>query len=343
MNIKMKIGQILPGGKVGFITPALVKALASMVTFVLIFDMSAFSGMGLPTASSNLLSRTEGVYGNVLPMSSVFDAGKFGSGDWADASSTTAVMVGAGDISSCSNSNDDATAKLLDSISGTVFTLGDNAYDSGTSTQYNNCYNPTWGRAKSRTKPVPGNHDYATSGASGYFKYFSGMPSYYAYNVGAWRIYALNSEISVSSTSAQMTWLKNDLASHSNLCMLAYWHKPRWSSGSEHGSNSAMQALWQVLYNAKVELVINGHEHNYERFAEMNASGSTISSGLREIVVGTGGKSHSGFGTKLSASQVRNSSTYGVLKLTLNSGSYSWKFVPVAGSSFTDSGNTNCH
>ena len=258
-------------------------------------------------------------------------------------SSGSVVLVGAGDISTCSNNNDEATAKLLDGISGTVFNAGDNVYDSGAYTEYTNCYDPTWGRHKARTKPVPGNHEYNTSGASGYFQYFNNVPAYYAYNLGAWRIYALNSEISASASSAQVTWLQADLAANPSQCALAYWHKPRWSSGSTHGSDSGMQTLWQVLYNAGVELVINGHEHNYERFAEMNGSGSAVSPGLREIVAGTGGMSHYGFGTSLSTSQVRNSSTFGVLKLTLNSSSYSWQFVPVAGSTFTDSGSTNCH
>lgn len=253
------------------------------------------------------------------------------------------VLVGAGDISTCSNSNDDQTALLLDNIPGTIFTAGDNAYSSGSSTEYANCYDPTWGRNKARTKPVPGNHDYNTSGAAGYFQYFNNPPTYYAYNLGAWRIYALNSEISSSATSAQVTWLQNDLAANPNLCVMAYWHQPRWSSGSTHGSNSGMQTLWQVLYNAGADLVINGHEHNYERFAEMNATGSAVSPGLREFVVGTGGNSHYGFGTVLSTSEVRNGTTYGVLKLTLSASGYAWQFVPVAGSTFTDSGSSNCH
>ena len=258
------------------------------------------------------------------------------------AEAASVVLVGAGDISTCDNSNDEATAKLLDNISGTVFTAGDNAYPSGTYTQFTNCYHPTWGRHKSRTKPVPGNHEYNTSGAAGYFKYFSNTPSYYAYNLGDWRIYDLNSEIDVSSTSAQVKWLKNDLTANPKRCVLAYWHKPRWSSGSHYGSNSKYQTLWKTLYDAGAELVISGHEHHYERFKEMNASGTASSPGLREFVVGTGGASHYSFGSILSTSQVRNSSTYGVLKLTLNSTSYSWKFIPVAGKTFTDSGTTNC-
>lgn len=242
-------------------------------------------------------------------------------GSLTQVSAASVVLVGAGDISRCNNNNDEATAKLLDAIPGTVFTTGDNVYDSGTSTEFTNCYKPTWGRHKSRTKPVPGNHEYRTSGASGYYTYF-GSAKYYAYNAGDWRVYALNSEIDTSSTSAQVQWLKNDLAANPRKCVLAYWHRPRWSSGSSHGSDSKVQPLWQVLYNAKAELVINGHEHNYERFAEMNASGQATSGGLREIVAGTGGASNTGFGTILSASRVRNGSTYGVLRLTLRSDGY---------------------
>jgi calcineurin-like phosphoesterase family protein len=232
---------------------------------------------------------------------------------------------------------------LLDAIPGTVFTTGDNAYESGTLTQYTNCYDPTWGRYKARTKPVPGNHEYQTANATGYFQYFNNIPSYYAYNLGSWRIYALNSEIDVSASSTQVAWLQNDLAANPSQCVLAYWHKPRWSSGSTHGSTAGMQTLWQILSNAGAELVLNGHEHNYERFAEMNASGAAAAPGLREFVVGTGGINHYNFGTILPASQVRNSSTFGVLKLTLHASSYDWQFIPVAGSGFTDSGSTNCH
>lgn len=259
------------------------------------------------------------------------------------ASSESVVLVGAGDISSCGQNNDEATARLLDGISGTVFTTGDNTYNNGTYTEYVNCYDPTWGRHKTRTQPVPGNHEYNTSGAAGYFQYFDNIDPYYAYNLGTWRIYALNSEIDASATSPQVAWLEADLAANPNLCVMAYWHKPRWSSGSRHGNNTTMQTMWQVLSNAGAELVLNGHEHNYERFAEMDASGSAISQGLREFVVGTGGAGLYPFGSILPTSQVRNSSTFGVLKLTLNAGSYDWQFVPVAGATFTDSGSSTCH
>lgn len=253
------------------------------------------------------------------------------------------VLAGAEDISSCDNNNDEATAKLLDTIPGTVFVLGDNVYIDGTYRDFTDCYHPTWGRHKDRTQPVPGNHEYFTPGAAGYFEYFKDIPSYYAYDLGAWRIYALNSEIDVSLTSAQVQWLVNDLAANPRLCVLAYWHKPRWSSRYEDGNDARYEALWTILHDAGAELVVNGHIHNYERFTEMNAEGLAASPGLREIVVGTGGVNHDGYVTKLSTTEIRNASTYGVLKLTLSATYYAWKFIPVAGETFTDSGRNNCH
>lgn len=256
---------------------------------------------------------------------------------------TSSVLVGAGDISTCDNDNDEATARLLDQLPGTVIALGDNVYLDGNDREFAECYHPTWGRHKDRTKPVPGNHEYFTSDATGYFNYFHNIPSYYAYTLGDWRIYALNSEIDVSAASPQLKWLRDDLAANPRLCVLAYWHKPLWSSSYEDGSDSDYQTLWETLYEAGAEVVINGHIHNYERYAEMNASGQAKSPGLRQIIVGTGGVNHYGFINPLSTSQVRNSSTYGVLKLTLSSTSYSWEFIPVAGKTFTDSGTTSCH
>jgi hypothetical protein len=253
------------------------------------------------------------------------------------------ILVGAGDIATCDRDEDELTAQLLDDIPGTVFTTGDNAYRDGSYSEYLNCYDPSWGRHKSRTKPSPGNHEYNTSGAAGYFQYFNNIPSYYAYDLGSWRIYALNSEIDASASSPQVAWLEDDLAENPSQCVLAYWHRPRWSSGSKNGSDPTLQTVWQILYDAGAELVISGHEHNYERFAEMDGSGTEVSKGLREIVVGTGGAGLYEFGTPLDASQVRDNTVYGVLKLTLRESGYGWQFVPAANSTFTDSGSSNCH
>ena len=253
------------------------------------------------------------------------------------------ILVAAGDIASCDHDNDELTAQLLDQIPGTVLALGDNAYPNGTLEDFMNCYGPTWGRHKDRTKPVPGNHEYLSLEADGYFVYFELIEPYYAYNLGHWRIYALNSEIDVSHSSDQMNWLREDLAAHTSQCTLAYWHQPRWSSGRQHGSNENFQGLWQLFHEAGAELVINAHEHHYERFAEMDAVGEVASPGLRQIVVGTGGQGLYRYSSILPASEVRNASTYGVLKVTLRPDGYDWEFVPVAGSFFSDRGSTNCH
>src|SRR5688500_7706309 len=256
------------------------------------------------------------------------------------------VFVGAGDIANCSRSEDEATAKLLDGIAGTIFTVGDNAYPDGTLTQFNNCYAPTWGRHKSRTKPSPGNHDYHVSGAAGYFDYFGAAAGdrskgYYSYNLGAWHIISLNSEISQSAGSAQEQWLRADLAANPKICTLAYWHKPRFSSG-QHGNIAGSQALWQALYDYGADVVLNGHDHTYERFAPQNPNGQADPKGIREFIVGTGGAGLYPFPDIQPNSQVRNNTTYGVLKLTLHSSSYDWQFIPVAGQTFTDSGTANC-
>lgn len=264
------------------------------------------------------------------------------------------VLVGAGDIASCSSTGDEATANLLDGIAGTVVTLGDNVYDSGTATEYTNCYDPTWGRHLARTKPTPGNHEYNTLNATGYYGYFgaaAGDPTkgYYSYDLGAWHIIVLNSNsscttISCAAGSAQEMWLRADLAAHPNVCTLAYWHHPRFNSGASHGNNTAVAPFWDALYQYGADVILNGHEHVYERFAPQTpAAVADPAAGIRQFTVGTGGRSHYSFGTIQPNSQVRDGNTYGVLKLTLHATSYDWQFVPVAGATFTDSGTGSCH
>ncbi|HEV8510102.1 MAG TPA: Ig-like domain-containing protein [Gemmatimonadales bacterium] len=266
-----------------------------------------------------------------------------------DPKPSSVTLVGAGDIASCTTGGDEATAKLLDGIQGTVFTAGDNAYQDGTAAEFANCYAPTWGRHKSRTRPAAGNHEYFTFGATGYYGYFgaaAGDPSkgYYSYDIGSWHIIVLNSNLASATGSPQQTWLVGDLSSHPVRCTLAIWHHPRFSSGP-HGSSPALQALWQTLYDAGAEVVVVGHDHVYERFAPQTAAGQLdVAKGIREFVVGTGGgASLYAFNTIVPNSEVRNNTTRGVLKLTLYPDRYDWKFVPVAGSSFTDSGSASCH
>jgi hypothetical protein len=261
------------------------------------------------------------------------------------------VLVGAGDIADCSSGGDEDTAKLLDGVDGTVFTLGDNAYERGTIDEYQRCYDPTWGRQLARTKPVPGNHEYETRNAAGYFAYFgatAGDPSegWYAYDAGAWRVYVLNSNCAdvggCDEGSAQERWLRADLANNPRKCVLAMWHHPLYSSG-EHGNDSITRPLWQVLYDAGADLILNGHDHIYERFAPQAPDGRIDAErGIVEMVVGTGGRSHYDFRTIRPNSLVRDNTTFGVLRLLLSSGGWSFEFLP-AGGSFTDAGSGTCH
>jgi len=262
------------------------------------------------------------------------------------------ILVGAGNVSTCRNSNDAATATLLDGIPGTVFAAGDLAYDNGAKDRFNKCYNPTWGRHKARTRPTPGEIEYKQGGAQPYFNYFgaaAGTPGkgYYSYDLGDWHVVVLNSGISTAAGSAQEQWLRGDLAASPARCTVAYWHHPRFFSGSSTQSNSAVKPLWDDLYAAGAEIVINAHYENYERFALQAPDGTADPSyGIRQFVAGTGGEAHDPLGPPAPNSEVQNSSTYGVLKLTLStdgSGAYTWEFVPVAGGSFTDSGSGTCH
>src|SRR5438874_1949080 len=266
-------------------------------------------------------------------------------------SSGPETLVGAGNIAKCNVTGDDSTARLLDTIPGTVFADGDAAYDKGTLTQYNTCYNPSWGRHKTRTLPAAGELDYKTANAAGYFGYFgaaAGNPKqgYYSYDLGAWHIVVLNtgssSLVPFTATSAQVQWLKADLAAHPARCTLAYWHNPLFDS--KDAPNTAVRPLWDALYAAGADVVVNAHYAFYERFAPQTGTGvADPVQGIREFVVGTGGAAVTAFGTIRANSQVRSSGTFGVLRLTLSDGSYHWQFVPVAGKTFSDSGSTSCH
>jgi hypothetical protein len=264
------------------------------------------------------------------------------------------ILWAVGDIADCTNNNDEATARILDGTTGTVAVLGDNAYPNGSASDYANCYEPTWGRHVTRTMPTPGNHEYQTLNASGYFGYFgevAGDPSkgYYSYDLGDWHIVVLNSSascfpISCAPGSPQEQWLRADLAATTKACTLAYWHHPRFNSGASHGNNTAVQPLWQALYDYDADVILNGHEHIYERFAPQTPTGGADPArGIRQFTVGTGGRGFYSMGTIKPNSEVRDNSSFGVLKLTLAATSYSWEFVPIAGHTFTDSGTGSCH
>jgi len=273
----------------------------------------------------------------------------------ADHDTADPVLVGAGDIASCDDlAGAEATAKLIEKIPGTVFAAGDLAYPDGSDEQFAKCYAPTWGRFKDRTRPAPGNHEYHKGRASGYAHYFgaaAGDPSrgYYSYELGAWHIVVLNSECvevgGCDAVSPQGQWLRQDLAQQAEPCTLAYFHKPLFSSGGKHGNDPEMKPLWDALYDAGAEIIINGHDHNYERFAPQDPEGhADPKRGIREFVVGSGGKnSHRRLGETRPNSEARNGDTFGVLKLTLHAGGYDWEFVPEAGKTFTDTGSGTCH
>jgi acid phosphatase type 7 len=260
------------------------------------------------------------------------------------------MLVGAGDIASCSANSAEATALLVDRIPGTVFVAGDNVYQSGTLGEYTSCYGPNWGRHKARTRPTSGNHEYLTPGGAGYYAYFgsaAGDPAkgYYSYDLGTWHVIVLNSNIAMAAGSAQEQWLRSDLATTTQRCVLAYWHFPRFSSASgQPTKRSDVKPLWDALYAARADVVLNGHAHNYERFAKQRPDGVADSpNGLRQITVGTGGVSLNAFSTTLAPNSQVRSATYGVLKLRLSAASYTFEFVPIAGQTFRDSGTYACH
>ena len=265
------------------------------------------------------------------------------------------VLVGAGDIATCDLPEDSATAALVNATAGTVFTLGDNAYPDGAAADYANCYHPSWGLVKDRTRPVVGNHDYfSSSSAAPYFAYFgaaAGEPGkgWYSYDVGTdWHVVVLNSNCTnvggCGAGSVQEQWLRADLAASTRPCTVAMWHNPRFSSG-EHGNDSSTDAFWKALYADGAELVLNGHDHDYERFAPQDPSaGADPTHGIRQFVVGTGGQDFRSFSSTVAAnSEVRSIAAHGVLRLTLSSGSYGWTFLPVPGKTLDESGSGTCH
>lgn len=263
-----------------------------------------------------------------------------------------AILLAAGDIASCDRLSDEATAALLDTLPGAIAALGDNAYPKGTLREYNTCYGPSWGRHKARTRPAVGNHEYLTTGAQGHWSYWGAAAGpagkgWYSYDLGAWHIVVLNSncaEVACTPGSEQEQWLRADLAAHAAGCTLAYWHHPRFSSGAAHGSDSIVQPFWEALHEAGTEIVLNGHEHIYERFAPQDPDGAADpTAGIRQFTVGTGGRMPVQIGTIRANSEVRHTGSYGVLELTLGDGNYSWRFVPALGSPLADMGSGSCH
>jgi hypothetical protein len=271
------------------------------------------------------------------------------------AGAATVSIFAMGDVAGCTSGHQPkgskATVDLIAGLSGQLALLGDVVQGpSAKLVDYRNCYDPHWGRFRSRTRPVPGNHDYLASGANGYFDYWGSIAGargqgYYAWQAGAWRIYALNSNCGKTSGcgpgSPMYTWLRNQLASSSSTCQLAYFHHGRWSQG-QHGPNSSMSAIYQLLYRAGAELVLSGHDHTYQRFPALDPSGQRDSDGIVQIIAGTGGASHYGFTGKGPAPVVKNNTAFGVVALDLSDSSWSLRFVPEPDKSFRDSASGQC-
>jgi hypothetical protein len=256
------------------------------------------------------------------------------------------IFVGAGDIGWCGSPGPEQTARLIEGIGGTVFTAGDNAYFTGSAQDFQNCYDPSWGRFKARTRPVPGNHEYESGNPTPYFDYFGTAAGpaglgYYSFPLGDWHAVALNSNIPIDGGSGQAAWLRADLTAANSKCTLVYWHHPLFTSGP-NGGQTFVRDIWRILYEFNVELVINGHDHLYERFAPQDPNGRLDAArGIRQFTVGTGGASLYPFAGNAANSEKQIQNTFGVLKLTLQSGSYQWDFLATSGPG--DGGSGSCH
>ncbi|HUD11646.1 MAG TPA: cellulase family glycosylhydrolase [Candidatus Saccharimonadia bacterium] len=287
-----------------------------------------------------------------------------------DSATSDPVVVAAGDISTgTTDGGNKQTSDLVLSLKPTaVITMGDNQYNTGSAADFAKYFAPTWGRFKNLIHPAPGHHEYYTDHtAAGYYSYFgaaannasqpnckSSCEGYYSFNLGSWHLIALNTNhyltspkavcafVACDASSAQVAWLKQDLANNTQACTLAYWSDPRWTSGTTHGSNPVIGPIWDALYAGHADLALNGHEHLYERFAKQNPQGQADPAGIREIIAGTGGNDLYPFGTPIANSQMRNDTSKGVLQLTLHSDSYTWQFVPATGT-FTDFGTQACN
>lgn len=264
---------------------------------------------------------------------------------------TEATMIAVGDLALCENPAGEKLATMIDAMPGTVAVLGDNVYEAGSLDEFLDCYEPTWGRHRARTRPAVGNHEYRTPHAGAYFAYFCGLSGetykgWYSYDLGAWHVVVLNSncgDVGCDVDSEQARWLRADLAAHPSRCTLAYFHHPRFNSGA-HGAESRVAPLWDALHAAGAELVLNGHEHAYERFAPQTPSATRDDArGIVEIIVGTGGRSPSALrGTQPNSVLRLAGSWAALLALDLHESGWDFRLVREDGT-VLDSGHGDCH
>jgi hypothetical protein len=264
---------------------------------------------------------------------------------------TSSSLIAVGDLAQCGSWWPGQVAKVIAANQGTFLALGDLVYPTGTIDSFRNCYDPVFGAFNSRMKPMIGNHEYKDPGANGYFTYFGSKAgslgrTWHSFDRGTWHIVVLDSECAMvggcGPGSAQYNWLVNDLANSSTACLAVAWHRPRWSSSASAPSDSVTDPLYRLALSEGADLLLSGHAHSYERFSRLDANGVYSPKGIRQFVVGTGGAALYKFGTAVPGSSARNGSTYGALKLTLNASSYSWKFLPIEGQTYTDSGSDTC-
>ncbi len=265
------------------------------------------------------------------------------------------TLLAVGDIAQCTAAADPQqsaagkTAQLVSTLSqdAPILSLGDNVYFSGTASEFAGCYQSTWGKFLQRTWATPGNHDYGVAQASGYFDYFGARAGpdrrgFYAVNIGNWKILSLNSIAPAGVNSEQMLWLRAELAKSPVTCTLAAWHYPRFSSSGVHGSMTEMREIWRTLQEAKVDVVLAGHDHLYERFARLDADGVLDANGIRSFVVGTGGAALYPFKSPVvTGSEARVENAFGVLRMTLHEDRYAWEFIDTAGA-VRDAGSDSC-
>ncbi len=263
-----------------------------------------------------------------------------------DSPEQVAYVTAVADVASCASQGDESTSAIVDTLPGTILIAGDIAYDSGTAKEFADCYQPSWGRHRQRTRPAPGNHEYETAAAAPYYEYFGNNAGpagrgYYSFNAGTWHVISLNSNIAMSAGSPQEVWRRQDLAASPAKCTLAYWHHPLFSSGF-HGNNQSVAPLWRALEEAGAEIVLAGHDHHYERFEPQTVDGLANARGIRQFVVGNGGASLFPALFFRPNSATRFDTGYGVLRLTLGEERYEWKFVPAVPGTFSDAGSGTC-